>query len=398
MSVQNDILRALDRRQGVYLVLLDLSAAFDTIDHHILLDGLRSRIGVEGHALRWIESYLTGRQQRVVIRGSPSEPVDLLFGVPQGSVLGPKFFIVYTAPIADICRRHDVSVHMYADDTQVFLSFDLYDRTQETAALRRVEACISEIRFWMIKNKLKLNDEKTEFLIVSSKQQQKRISTSNIMIGDCSVQAVDSARNLGAVFDRALDMDTHITALCQAAYYQLRNIRSIRNVLSRPITEILVHTFVTSRLDNGNSLLAGIANKSLQKLQQVQNSAARLILGLRKFDHITPALIELHWLPVKERILFKTLLLTWKAQHAQAPGYMQDMLCPFSSNRHLRSSDRQLLRVPKTNLKTYGDRAFSVVAPKAWNNLPETIKLSPSKDVFKSRLKAHLFQSAFESP
>jgi hypothetical protein len=244
---------------------------------------------------------------------------------------------------------------------------------------------------------LKLNDEKTEFIIVSSKHQRGHFSSTNISIGDCSVSAVESARNLGTVFDQALDMDAHITSLCRAAHFQLQNIWRIRNVLTRSITETLVHAFVTSRLDNGNSLLSGIPNTSLRKLQLVQNTAARLILGLRKYDHITPAFLELHWLPVKERILFKVLLLSWKAQHDQAPGYISNMLCPLTSARQLRSSGELRLRVPRTNLRTYGDRAFSVVAPKAWNNLPKTIKLSPSKDLFKSRLKAHLFQSAFES-
>ena len=165
---------------------------------------------------------------------------------------------------------------------------------------------------------------------------------------------------------------------------------------SKEVATTLIHAFVTSRLDNGNSLLCGIAEDSLQKLQRVQNAAARLIMGLRKFDRITPALVELHWLPIRQRILFKILLLTWKALHGQAPAYIWDMLTPFIPKRQLRSGQQMLLCVPRTNLCTYGDRAFSVVAPKAWNNIPAEIKLSGSRDTFKKRLKTHLFSSAFE--
>ena len=116
-----------------------------------------------------------------------------------------------------------------------------------------------------------------------------------------------------------MSMDSHVSSLCKSAYYQLRNVNSIRNVLSRDATEQLIHAFVTSRLDNGNSLLSGISKSSLRKLQCVQNAAARTIMRTRKYDHITPVLIQLHWLPVEQRILFKIRLLTWKAMHGLSP-------------------------------------------------------------------------------
>ena len=163
-------------------------------------------------------------------------------------------------------------------------------------------------------------------------------------------------------------------------------------MLSREAAEPLVHAFVFSRLDNGNALLAGIPNDLLTRLQRVQNAAARCILGLKKRDRITEALRSLHWLPMRARIDFKILLLTWKALNGQAPGYLASLLTPKHHARELRSSSHQLLEIPRTNLKTYGDRAFCVVAPKLWNCLPESLKCIKSRDSFKSALKTHLFR------
>ena len=133
--------------------------------------------------------------------------------------------------------------------------------------------------------------------MIASRQQRKKVSLSGIHIGGLCVSATASTRNLGVFFDQSLDMDAQVTAICKAAYFHLRNINSVRKSLSQKDAAALIHAFVTSRLDNGNSLLVGMSSASLDKLQRVQNAAARCILGIRKFDHITPALKQLHWLP-----------------------------------------------------------------------------------------------------
>ena len=192
-------------------------------------------------------------------------------------------------------------------------------------------------------------------------------------------------------------MKKQVVAVCQAAYGRLRAINNIRKTLTEEATKILVHAFVTSRLDNANSLLSGIPASALTKLQRIQNAAARTVLRIRKRDHITPALKVLHWLPVKQRIQFKVLTLTWKALHNEAPQYITDLLIPLSHTRTLRSSKHLLLCVPRTNLKTCGDRSFSVVAPRAWNGLPLEMRQLENRDMFKLELKTFLFHCAFES-
>lgn len=395
LKVQNDILCELDKKHAVFLVLLDLSAAFDTIDHNILLSRLES-LGVKGPPLQWVLSYLSCRNQSVSIGNTLSSAVDLPFGVPQGSVLGPIFFTIYASPVIEIARHHNLNVHTYADDTQLYLSFDVNKPKEEDLARQRIENCISDIRSWMTKNKLKLNDDKTELLIVSSKNSQSKIQRNSIQIGSSTISSSTSVRNLGVCFDSTLSMDNHIKKVCQSAYFQIRNLHSIRKLLSKDTAEILLHAFITSRLDNGNVLLNGITEQQLRKLQLVQNSAARVLTNTRKYDHITPILMNLHWLPVRERIEFKTLLLTWKGLNNIAPSYITDLLVPYTPARTLRSSDKCLLKIPRSNYSP-GDRAFSTVAPKLWNSLPYNLRQSISVDQFKSGLKTFLFNAAYMS-
>lgn len=392
IKVQNDLLRALDHRQGAFLVMLDLSSAFDTIDHDVLLNSLSQNIGVKGTALKWVESYLSDRCQMIHIAGVTSQASKLKYGVPQGSVLGPKLFTVYVAPLAGICRNHNLPAHMYADDSQLYLWFDLPPNSTELDVKHQIEACLLDIVKWTAENKLKLNEEKTELLVLSAPRQMKKVTTSSITVGNTEVTAAKVVRDLGAHFDEHLQMTAHVNAVCQASYNQLRRISRIRKALTQEAAETLIHAFVSSRLDNGNSLLTGVSKELIAKLQRVQNAAARCVLRLRKQESASHALSKLHWLPVRQRIIFKVLLLTWKALHGEAPVYIKEMLLPVQHQRQLRSSAHCLLEVPRTNLKTYGDRAFSVQAPKLWNSLPSHIRDKTTRDSFKHALKTHLFQ------
>ena len=152
---------------------------------------------------------------------------------------------------------------------------------------------------------------------------------------------------------------------------------------------------MTSILDYCNSLYIGINQVSISRLQLVQNAAARLLTGTRKREHITPVLASLHWLPVRYRIEFKTLLFVFKCLNGLAPIYLSELLEPYAPTRALRSADQLLLVVPKAKLKLRGNRAFAVAAPKLWNELPLHIRQSPTLQVFKSRLKTYHFSLAF---
>ena len=199
------------------------------------------------------------------------------YGVPQGSVLGPILFTIYSSPIASIARKHGLYVHAYVDDTQLYTPFDLNDLSDEMLARRRAEACIIEIKSWVSLNKLKLNDEKTEFLVMTSRYQQHKIHDHGIKVDTATIHASKRARNLGITFDNNLCMDEHVKRICQTGHFHIRNVNSITKRLTTETAATIIHALSTSRIDNGNSLLTGISERLLYKLQLAQNAAARIL-------------------------------------------------------------------------------------------------------------------------
>ena len=394
LRVHNDLLMGVDADGGAILVLLDLSAAFDTIDHHILLRRLRN-LGITGSALAWFRSYLYQRRQSVTIHGRRSKPRDLPFGVPQGSVLGPILFTLYTSPLGDIARKYGLKFHLYADDTQLYITFRPADGSSFQLSTETLCKCIEEIRVWMWKNLLKLNGDKTEILIVTTGRYKRHTFVDSICIDGAAIIPTDKVRNLGAIFDRSLNPEAFINATCKALWYNVRNIGRVRGSLTLDATKTLVQAYITSRLDYCNSLLYGAPASHLYRLQKVQNYAARIVMKIPKRNHITPVLAKLHWLPVRQRVEFKVLLYVYKALHGLAPIYLTELLHQYIPTRSLRSSTQHLLEVPSYRLDTFGGRAFATAGPVLWNALPGAIKTAASVDIFKKQLKTHLFQQTF---
>ena len=311
LRVQNDLHRAVDTHRGAILVLLDLSAAFDTIDHQRLLRTLESSFGIKGKVLAWFQSYLTGRTQTVQIKKSTSELHELKYGVPQGSVLGPILFTIYTTPLGQLIRRHGLTFHLYADDTQLYLAFKPSEPSSIVNNISRLEKCVDDIRAWMRLNLLKLNDDKMELLVITSQPSTSQSLHISIKVGDQDISpSEEPPKNLGVIFYSTCSLKDHVSNVCRSINFNLYSIGKIWKYLDRPTVENLVNATITSRLDYCNSLMFGIPKELISQLQKRQNNAARVITKWRKYDHITPGLVDLHWLPVKQRIDFKILLLT----------------------------------------------------------------------------------------
>ena len=366
---KTDILLDMNRQHVSLLVLLDLSAAFDTVDHTILLRRLETSFGVTGDALKWIASYLSVRSQRVIIDGVLSDRFDLSFGVPQGSCLGPLLFSTYASKLFQIIKNHLPNAHAHADDSQLYLSFKPDSSMGETEARGAMKRCIRAVRAWLIVDKLKLNEEKSEFMLIGTRQQLSKVRTDSLMVGE----SVSEAKNLGVWFDSNFQFRSHINKTCQSAFFSLYNIRRIRKYLPFEAAKSLVQAFVISRIDYCNAVLYGLPAILVNRLQRVQNAAARLLTNTPRYSHITPVMINLHWLPVKFRIIFKVNLMTSKALHGLAPAYLSNIVSfKGNSNYNLRSNFRNSLARPAIrSAKTTGDRAFSVVAPFLWNSLPK---------------------------
>ena len=248
----------------------------------------------------------------------------------------------------------------------------------------------------MIQDKMKLNDNKTEFLIIGTSQQLKKVRIDTLSVGDAIISPVLSARNLGAYFDSNMTLVPFINNTCKSAFSQLYNIRRIRKYLTTDTSKTLVHAMITNRIDYCNSLLYGLPDNSLNKLQRVQNAAARLITGTAKFSHITPVLRTLHWLPIKQRVQFKMLIFVFKAINGLAPNYISNLvnilLCP---SKYLLRRNNEILLEPyngKTK-KTLGDRAFAVAAPRLFNSLLCEIRHESCFNTFKTKVKTFLFRT-----
>ena len=215
-------------------------------------------------------------------------------------------FTIYTSSLLDVVEEYLPSA-IVMQTIPNFTSFHPADETGHLDAITALECCIKAIRFQVRENKLLLNEEKTELLLIGTKQQLAKVDIGHIKVGKVNIAPHSPVKNLGVWFDSNLSMVDHITKTCSAAFYYLYNIRRIRKYLTKECTETLIHAFISSRLDYCNSLLFGVPECHLHKLQRVQNAAARLIFQEGRFCHITPLLKSLHWLLVKNIAQFLKL-------------------------------------------------------------------------------------------
>ena len=325
VRVVNDIYLNLDISKCTVLLLLDLSAAFDMVDHDILLDILHREIGLRGTVLRWFESFLKGRHQAITINGTKSDYRENPFGVPQGSVLGPVLFNIYVRSLISHLESHGYSIHGYADDHQIFKGFRI--EFQFDSLRNSLPKCLDLVASWMNKFFLKLNASKSQVIVFTPEPQSDKLLVQRVFLSDGSILPVSSkAMNLGVLLDSNLSFSPHIDMVIGGCYRLLRDISSIRKFLSTDDLKSLVNSIVVARIDNCNALYTGLTVHNISRLQRLQNSGARVIFGSRRRDHVSGLLKKLHWLTIRERIIFKVLCLIYKCLHGLAPSYLSEIL------------------------------------------------------------------------
>ena len=388
LRIQNDLLLAIDKRKISALVLLDLSAAFDTIDLSILLTRLPRTFGISGTALSLLTSYLSGRTQCVSVNSHLCDPSPLLTGIPQGSVLGPLLFSLYTSPVSFIFENIPVSFHLYADDTQLYISFSSSDSAY---SLTLLSSTLDKVYLWFTSNRLSVNSTKTEYLLIGTPHQREKVSSSSVFFHGQQLTPSSQVRNLGVLFDPELSYQHHISKICSTSFYHMRQIRQIRSSLDTNTTIVLANAHVSSQLDYCNSLYYGLPSSSINRLQKVQNALARIVYpNIKRNCHITPTLRRLHWLPISKRITFKIAFLTFKTLKVQQPSYLLNLLTPYIPTRNLRSSNLNLLSIPDVR-SANGRRSFLYAAPTIWNSLPVSLRNCSSPNTFHAKLKTFLF-------
>ena len=392
LKVQQDIVSEIASKKVVLIVLLDMSAAFYTVDHSILCQRLMNCFGVNGTAIGWFASYLKGWKSQVNIAGVLSEPIQADFGLPQGSVLGPLLFTAYTLPMGNIIQKYSICYHLYADECQLYVPFDPQVPGDLENTLARLTACISDIRKWLSENYLKLNDSKTEFFIAGSWYNINKLPDISLKIGSHSIPISRTIRNLGIIFDQTMTLSQHVDSLRRSVTYHIRNLWRIRRFIDTESCHAAARALITSRLDYCNAIFTLLSSSDVKRLQRLQNSAARLVFAVGRKVDASSLLEKLHWLPVKKRIIFfKVLLYVYKALNNSAPSYLSQCFTLYHPSRQLRSSeDKTLLCIPR-ELTAIGRKNFNITAAYAWNELPKNIRLAPSTAAFKRLLKTHLF-------
>ena len=387
LALTNDILLNLDKGLCSVLMLLDNSAAFDTVDHDELIADLKNDMGVQGTALNWFKSFLGGRTQATCVKGCKSEYINTHYGVPQGSVLGPVLFNIYVRNFIKLLNDAGFAVHGYADDHQVTTTFRI--AFQYSTLCHTLPKLLNMISQWMGARFLKLNASKTKLLIFSPQNVRDNIYIDSVYLGNnVSLPITFEEMSLGMKLDSTLSFSPQINMIISQSYRYISDLGRIRKFLTLADIRSLVQAVITSRINNCNSILYGIHESELNRLQRLQNSCARLIYGRRKFDHVSDLFVELHWLPVKQRILFKLLLFVFKIFQGTAPYYLETCVTILDQNQ-------RVLLVPRVKT-SYGDRAFSNIAPRLWNALPDHLKKSGTVSYFKAHLKHMLFSEFYQ--
>ena len=304
---------------------------------------------------------------------------------------------MYIKPLSAIIDSHSITHHSFADDLQLQMSAPP-DRISEL--LNSMQSCISDVKAWATANMLKLNDSKTELMLVTSKRSKNLHNlTTSITMRNAQIPFKQSVKNLGFTLNCHLTMNAHVSNIARTCYFGLHRLASIRRFLTSTATATLVSAFVLSRIDYCNSLLFGSTHDVTSHLQRIQNYAARVILRLPMSSSITIHLKSLHWLPVKVRSTYKIACLCYHCHSSAAPSYVTDMLHkkPLHT-RNTRSSSRTmpLLNRPAHSKATLGDRLFSFASSSVWNSIPNDVRCAPSLSSFKSRLKTYLFRSVYK--
>ena len=382
LKVVDELYSSFDKNLPSVVILLDLSAAFDTVDHDKLLQILENEIGIVGTALRWFTSFLKGRSQKVMIGEEFSDILELLYGVAQGSVLGPILFKIYIRSLYKYVEPTKYTIEGFADDHQLIRKFLV---TLQVRALGEdIRNLMNHIAVWMNEYFLCLNQGKTNILVIAPPSIQPEIIIRGVFIENVCIRFVESAKNLGVILDNLLSFETQINKVVKSCNFIMMKISQIKGYLSQEQLKQLVSSYVFSKIDYCNSLYYGINSDLITKLQRVQNCAVRLVtkrkVSNREMDEI---LMDLHWLKVKFRSVYKILLIVHSCLHDRAPNEIIELLNYADSIRTMK------LRQTRCSNK-YGVRGFSHVGPKLWNLLPMEIRDVHDTDKFKRALKSFL--------
>lgn len=387
LHITDDIISATD--QGLYtvLVLLDFSRAFDTLNHELLIAILRN-IGLSVKTVALFKSYLCERTQKVRVDNDTSDPILLKSGVPQGSILGPVLFIIYSSFLAN--RIQCCKAHFYADDTQLYYSFkgDLVNEASDLIN-RDLHQFISSAN----DHSLYINAKKSKIVVFGPKMLKDRVKTKlNIVVGHNKLEVVDKVKNLGIMIDSELKFEEHINALLRKAYLSLKQLYGSRHYLPQKVKIILCESLVLTLFNYADSVYGPCLNVLYKrKVQKLQNSCLRFIYGIRKNKNISHKLKETKWLNMQNRRLHHAACLFHSLILKKTPEYLYNKI-KFRTDVHTLNIRFRGLLTPPLRRTEFFKRSFSYQIFQLYNNVNDRLKTLNAR-LFRKKYKTYLLET-----
>ena len=379
-TLTNKLFDNIDKHKISLITLCDLSKAFDSVSHDILIKKF-SNLNIDSY---WFHSYLGGRTQSVRLGNYMSEKCNIAYGVPQGSVLGPILFLIYVNDLS--LTTTDCLVIQYADDTQ-FIHTGTIENIQDL--IKKSETTLSKIKEYFHLNGLMLNTSKTQCMFVGSRFHIAQIPRDTcIQVDNTSIVPSTSIKNLGVYFDSYMQFDTHITHICKKSVGNIMFINRIKDNFSKGARIIVIQSLVLSIMNYCIKIWGSTCLTQLQRVQKVQNFAAKVALGGAKYDHVTPFLRELKWLRVKDKYTYELGLSVYNIINKNVPSWLSS-LPTRGETRSRNTRQEHQLHVPSTRTHMAA-RSLLVSGPVLWNSLPDSIRNSKSLPTFKKELKNYL--------
>jgi hypothetical protein len=393
LCIHDAAVKAIDEGNVMLLIMLDLSAAFDMINHDMLLRHLCT-IGFCDDALKWMREYLSQRYQYVSCQNILTKQFLLETGVPQGSVIGPLLFSIFISQIKSVFHLNSkIRYIIYADDIQLFTSCKIVEIPE---AITRLESCIGDVKNWLSEHHLVLNAGKTEFMIFSSKRSSIKKENFSVTVDGVLIRPSELVRNLGVFLDSHLQLTEHVQKVCKTAYHYLRLIGRSRSFLTAHTTKILVNALAMSRIEYCSSLMHGITAKNIKKIQKVVKYGIRLVEGLKRRESTRLAMVKHKWLSASDRAKTRLAMIVHKAHYMGVPKQIASLIQSSTladAGHNLRSTKNVSLRFQRVRTKM-GERSFSAAAPTLWNALPTDVRNVTLNSSFKLKVAAHYLKTS----